>query len=269
MNSFLEKNKRLIIKFFPYLYGKYRQLKIPKSEVDFRKFLVAKMFLQKGDTAIDAGAHLGTYTEKYAYLVKEEGLVLSFEANPYIYDLSSRIFSKRANIRLFNFAVSNTSAQKVDFFVPPKSLAENATMIKRNTHHFLDAQKLMKKIQVETIKLDDYISMVKNKVSLIKFDVEGNEDNAIKGAFNIIQTYQPAIIMEYSFQKDKYEPQMLFHLKEHGYLFIDLQSLRQINELPYDVIQKTSFSMTDILAYPERLKEKVDLMVKVFKAFPS
>lgn len=261
--NLLQKNKYWIVRLMPKLYRYFSHRRLPKDPVEFRKYLFAKFIIKPGDISLDIGAHIGVFSRMFSSMVGDTGRVYAFEPNPYIFSLMSRIVGN-TNIVAENFAVSNQNLSQCDFFVKPYTLTENATLKKRSTAHFFDNDHLTKKVYVKTICLDQYLKQEIRKISFIKMDVEGNEENVILGADQVIQKNRPTIIFEYSFEEGRFEPKTIELLCKYHYRFVDIENLQAIENFPY-----IHHEHTDILAYPLEREKDMKLLIEVLKKFPS
>ena len=126
--------------------------------------------------------------------------VHAFEPNPIIYeDLQKNLLKITKNVKIYNFALSNNN-KNVTLKVPirnpnfsEKNYEEYFEM-GRATIHTLNEVKNFKSFNVETKKLDDFKFL--NKISFIKIDVEGHENEVIKGSLNLINIHKPILLVE-------------------------------------------------------------------------
>ena len=131
---------------------------------------------------------------------KYSKLVHSFEANPILFNNLKKNFSKlRNNIILYNYALSSQS-EKVELKIPLRNPNSNKNnyeeYYKLGTATIHKDNKIMnyEKVIIDSKKLDDF--EFKNKLSLIKIDVEGHEIPVIKGGIKTISSNKPTLIVE-------------------------------------------------------------------------
>jgi len=158
-------------------------------EAEIGKFM--RMFLQEGDTFIDCGAHVGFFTVLGAELGTK---VYAFEPEKTNFkSLKQNIhINGYENTYLFNKAVGDEN-REIDLYVCLDNDGGNAFW-DISKHPFNKKTKLNKKMQkTEMVTLD---SVINDPVKLIKIDVEGCEFKVLKGAYNLLLKYHPAVILE-------------------------------------------------------------------------
>jgi len=144
---------------------------------------VFKKEIEKGDTVLDLGSHIGYYTLIAAELVGEKGKVFAFEPEPTNFVLLKK------NIKINNYqnvipvqkAVSNKNG-KGRLYLKEK----------KTQNRIYDSQENDPFIEIETVRLEDYI---KERVDFIKMDIEGSEVMAINGMIALFQKNQQVKIM--------------------------------------------------------------------------
>jgi len=133
--------------------------------------------IHPGDIVIDTGANIGYYALQAARQVGKDGLVYAFEPDPDNFKaLTENIdINSLTNVKAIQKAVSNrtgtTKLYKKDS--QSHSMCNHTVIPTRGS------------ILVETIALDDSLygcpASVRNKISLIKIDVEGAEPLVLEG----------------------------------------------------------------------------------------
>lgn len=131
----------------------------------------------KGDTVIDAGAHVGFYTLKAAKKVGPNGLVIAIEPerkNYSILNFNIRV-NKLHNVIPIRAALSDHDGESLLY------LAERSC-----SHSLISPTNLVpgiKSTKVNIVTIDSIIrKLAIPKVDLLKMDIEGAELNALKGA---------------------------------------------------------------------------------------
>jgi FkbM family methyltransferase len=144
---------------------------------------------QPGDIVVDIGANLGRYTVIAAKKVRNEGSVISIEANPAIFDLLTKNIQLNAltNVIPLNYAVFSKKT-KIKFFVNNdlrnnqygtiNSDIDNFANKGLEQHVYVDANTVDSILSENSIKLED--------VKWIKIDVEGAEFDVIKGSNELL-----------------------------------------------------------------------------------
>jgi FkbM family methyltransferase len=129
---------------------------------------------------IDIGANLGNHSIFFSKYFKN---IIAFEPHKKLYNLLEFNTVNIPNIRIFNFGLSNKN--KKSLLYTDESNFGGSTQI---------SFKKGKKSLVLFRKLDSL--NLKKRADLIKIDVEGHEENVLKGASNYLKKYSPIILFE-------------------------------------------------------------------------
>jgi FkbM family methyltransferase len=151
-----------------------------------------------GMVIYDLGANIGYISLLAARLTGEKGRVFSFEALP------SNQERLRKNIRL------NAGIAAIE--LEAKAAAEKSGKANFLVHHSGGMGKMQgsdgrdeayqQEIEVETISLDDFVFVEGNQApNLIKIDIEGGEDKAIRGMEGVLKKHRPTLFLELHGQK--------------------------------------------------------------------
>lgn len=158
---------------------------------------LVKKFCNRDEDSIDIGVYRGVYSYEMSKYSKN---VHSFEANPIIFkNLKKNLSDLKKNIIFYNFALSDKN-EKVNLKIPlrnsdiNKDNYEEYYKLGTATIHADNEIKNFEQISINSKKLDD--CELKNKISLIKIDVEGHEIPVIKGGIKTILKNKPVIIVE-------------------------------------------------------------------------
>jgi FkbM family methyltransferase len=166
---------------------------------------IIKEKLKRGDTVLDIGANIGYYTLLFARLVSEKGKVIAFEPGPDNFALLKKNVETNGykNVILVQKAVSNKT-EKVKLYLHKSE---------KKQHSLYSPDNSQESIEVESVRLDDYIN---EKVDFIKIDIEGAEGEAAQGMSNLLKKNKEIkIITEfspYSLEKSSLGPKELLEL---------------------------------------------------------
>lgn len=134
-------------------------------------------------TALDIGANIGNHS---VYFTKHFHRVHSFEPNPAPFQLLSFNVASFDNVVAHNFGLGNRA----------ETLALNECIgnigASSLTHK---PERGGRELKIEIQRLDD-LDIELTGLCLMKIDVEGFEENVIRGARNTIAAHQPVIIFE-------------------------------------------------------------------------
>jgi len=148
--------------------------------------------LGDGMVVIDGGANLGIYTMLASRLVGESGTVLSFEPGPGSFDrLAHNVALNRAsNVDAINKALSDRCGTA--------SLYHNLGWPIAYALADYDGGRTAYE-EVETTTIDTEVeSAGLGRVDLIKLDVEGAEEAALRGARQTLLRHRPTVLFEHN-----------------------------------------------------------------------
>ncbi|MBI2743516.1 MAG: FkbM family methyltransferase [Chlamydiales bacterium] len=140
-----------------------------------------------GSTALDLGAHIGLHTIVMSRAVGPNGRVIAFEPQPKIFRelFMNMALNQVSNVHFF-WAAAGASVGKIELTPLPLTGAvevnEAGTAINGGSGKFVDL------LTIDSLNL--------NNVSLIKMDVEGQENAVLDGARATILRNKPVIIIE-------------------------------------------------------------------------
>jgi FkbM family methyltransferase len=140
------------------------------------------IYARPGSVVIDVGAHIGTHTLSLARRVGSLGHVVAFEPQPKIFRelFMNCALNSVKNARLFNCAIGDREDRiELSPLVPGN---EGGTSIHGGAGIFADLHTL------------DHFQLT--NVSLIKVDIEGMEDDFLRGARATILANRPVMIVE-------------------------------------------------------------------------
>ena len=152
--------------------------------------------VRPGATVVDAGANVGYVTALLARWVGPEGRVHSFEPVPDTFDLLARAVRKLAltQVRPYALALSDR-AGRAEIQIPRyadgrenlyESTLESPAWLTGDT----------RRVQIETVRLDDALAGDAERVAFIKIDVEGHEERMLAGAQRVLDASRPSLLIE-------------------------------------------------------------------------
>ncbi|MDD5363744.1 MAG: FkbM family methyltransferase [Gallionellaceae bacterium] len=214
------------------------------------------LVLDAGADVIDVGFNIGMQAELLLPLTN--GNVYGYEASKKIYDFAKAKFAGNERVRLFNYAISDTggTAQFIDTEQwGAGSLKHTAGMdYCKVGNHFST-------IPVEMRRLDDLLGD-RDRIGLIKLDIEGAEIPALDGARELIRRNRPFIVMEYchnalsfEFRGKPIDGTTLFHYaREIGYKVYNIYGicLSNIEVWNTSILQDTA----DVFLIPDEQHER-------------
>lgn len=144
-----------------------------------------------GDIVLDIGANLGRYTVIAAKKVRNEGKVISIEANPAIFELLTKNIqlNELSNVIPLNCAVFSEKT-KIKFFVNNDLRNNQFGTINTDIDDFAN-KGLEQHVYVDANTVDSILSendIEIQEVKWMKIDVEGAEFDVIKGSKELISS---------------------------------------------------------------------------------
>lgn len=147
---------------------------------DYHETRFIEHYLRPGDSFIDAGANIGTYTLLAARLVGPTGSVDSFEPDQRAYKRLADNITQNvlANVRVHRFAVSDISGMIV--FIPGNDQTGRVARSRASTG-----------VELPACRLDDLVGQ--RRYAMAKMDIEGSELAALKGATRMLAEANPPV----------------------------------------------------------------------------
>ena len=133
----------------------------------------------EGTDFLDIGANIGLNSIRMNQIKKVTGTIHLFEPQPDVF-LMLKYNTRNLNRKLYNMALSDKNGYSS---FTQKTENVGGTQIGDNLE-----------ISIATARLDDF--PFPNTISLMKIDVEGHEENMLKGGKETIMKYKPTIIIE-------------------------------------------------------------------------
>lgn len=165
-----------------------------KLDKDSRKELEECLKINAG-VFLDIGSNIGEFTILVGLKLKDKGRVISIEAHPTNFRILKKNIkiNKMKNVIPLNLACSNSNEELILY---TGSGPTTHSLLPPNPNNQLPLV-CEDGIKVKSRKLDDIIKNLKiDKVDLIKIDVEGAEEDVIKGGIELLKKSHPKIIFE-------------------------------------------------------------------------
>ena len=189
--------------------------------------------INPGDVVLDLGAFIGYYTVLFAKKVGQQGHVFAFEPSPKNFKILSKNVKKRSNenITIEKKAISKDTGNTTLYLCN-----NNYGMNRIYPSVYCDGNAFGGKVQVDTIKLDEYFGSFKKPINFVKMDLEGSEFGALEGMKEIINEninikicleFHPNSIKEYG--KDPKE--ILEFLHSYGFTLYHLDSVTRTRDI--------------------------------------
>lgn len=188
---------------------------------------------------IDCGCNYGFYSF-YAASLSSKNIIYSIEAskktsNEFLKNFNLNNFT---NIKFFNNAISNIDGKLISFNESINDWESSSIQ----TNFKVQSVETIKSFKIDTLIKDVNLD---NYSTIIKLDIEGDELNALQGAFTIVKKTSPLIIMEFS----KY----IFNDKEKVKFF--KKFLKDFDYSIYDTNHKKK-DLDELINKIEKLKKK-------------
>ena len=144
------------------------------------------------DVFIDVGANYGLVSIM-ADKILSPNRIDAFECNPDVFETMKQNLDMLNTDSISHNLAAGNHDDKIKYSMIPAD--------KDNAFGSLDmfgyvGEEKTETIDLERVKLDSLYSDEKNKISMIKIDVEGFEADVLKGAAGVIQSHRPIIVYE-------------------------------------------------------------------------
>lgn len=148
-------------------------------------------FVKEGDLFIDIGAHVGCWALKLSQFYRK---AICFEPNP----MAFHALKKNVEINSLNNVVCENLAVGSENKKAQLTLYTHPSHSTIFEHHPMENHTgpVQGVIDINVIRLDDYILESNDRISLIKIDVEGFEVEVVKGAIETIRKHKPNLCIE-------------------------------------------------------------------------
>ncbi len=143
-------------------------------------------FLPSNPIVVEAGAHKGVDTVAMAALWPE-GVIHAFEPLPDIYAFLKKRTAEFANVRCYQFALSETTGKATLYTIGQRTAA--SSLLEPNPALGLYTGDVVEMIPVDTITLDDWALLYEVPVvDFLWLDLQGFELNVLKASPRIFNT---------------------------------------------------------------------------------
>ncbi len=185
-------------------------------------FCLAQKVLKKGDTVIDAGAHIGYWALIFSRLVGASGKVFAFE--PELQNWQGLLKSIELN------AAKNIHAEQCGL----SNVTEERCLLKcehnDGGHSIVFDSDLQGTEKISTKRLDDFLAKEADlPIKLVKMDVEGHEQYCLEGMTKMLSGVNKPqhLIIEVS-RREPERRQMIYEIvSSYGYVSLDIHKLHQ------------------------------------------
>ena len=173
-----------------------------------KNYLKDNMYNTENEIAVDIGAYIGNHS---IFLSKIYKKILSFEPHPLSFKILQLNCENFPNINIFNYACSNINKKS---FLRQKHTNIGGSFISDGSNP--------RDVRVTLVQLDNFLKNLnpKEKIGLIKIDVEGHEIETLKGCVDTIKKDKPIITFELKnlkTNKNNSLPETISFLKTLGY----------------------------------------------------
>ena len=172
-------------RFVLYPWNRSNLLELLRREYDRNEMEAMSLLVHEGDTALDVGANVGTYSVYLSRLCGPRGKVFAFEpVEETFWELCETLALNRCeNVVPVRAAVSNRTAHATMNLFEPRFSPWNTFGMPCMTAPDGSKVKPSKSVQVPTITLDEFCEPRQiEKVDFLKVDVEGFEASVFEGA---------------------------------------------------------------------------------------
>lgn len=180
-----------------------------RFSADEPEYAWVETILRPDDWVIDVGANVGHYALKFSELVGKNGRVIAMEPVPRTFELltGNMKYSSFQNVTLLNVAASDKNAircVKVPIFQTGMRNYYRASITENGSS-----------LRVFCITIDSLF--LRNKISLVKIDVEGHELEVLAGMSDLLKRDHPYLIVEASCES------IIKYLETYGYVNESIQ----------------------------------------------
>ena len=178
--------------------------------------------IPKGGTVVDVGAFIGDHTLHYANCVGPTGSVIAIEPNPVAFECLGHNMQEHKHVTCLNVGASFRSI-RLTLDPDPNAGASRAKE---------DEGGLLAAISIDSLGLAN--------CDFMKFDCEGFEVWALRGAFGTIRHHKPVMLIEVNesaLAAQGFDPQHIFDIMDvHGYQYRNIYEGQPMEGPQYDIL---------------------------------
>ena len=194
-----------------------QRMAVLKYEPYLTKLLLKQT--RAGGKVVDVGANIGHYTIKTAKKVGKTGKIFAFEPEGMCFNLLKKNVEEN---KLKNVILKKLAAGKNKSKIKIQKSKMNYGDNKVSYQLRVTSYELMKTETIEMVSLDECLG--KEKIDLMKIDVQGWEPEVIEGAKRLIKKWKPTIFFEFDKTmmvgaKTDYKKMWEFLKKVYGKIF--------------------------------------------------
>ena len=219
---------------------------------------IFKSLVMPGDCVIDLGANIGYHTIELSKLVGDSGKVIAAEPLKEVYlHLCTNLFLNYCfNVEVYNKVCTDVGDS---FFVMEEIEWGNSgnCRIKKQKDQ-------IDEIAVPSFALDDLDC---SKVSLVKMDVQGSEENVLKGANKLLTEVRPFFVVEieehHLMEFGSSSKKLLNKFIEHDYVLHRIHTPYPCDHVAVPK-EKVTVDFSEITGYPVSIIDKpvIDVTIK-------
>ncbi len=169
-----------------------------KGSLEAKLQYLFRRFVREGDYVLDIGANSGFHTVCLSGIVGDAGRVHAFEPVPfnYIKMVTNLHLNGIRNVVTHDCALGATNRQQVMNVIREGELEQGNHSLAANEKIVGALKDKIDPLEVSVRRLDDVLPSIP-RLDFIKIDVEGYENEVLKGAQALIRKHQPIVIMEW------------------------------------------------------------------------
>ena len=187
--------------------------------------LIYQHLIKPGDIVIDAGANIGGHTLNFAHSVGDEGKVIAFEPQSFIFNiLTTNILINNFTSRVLQhkLALSNNIIKQnlnpIEFREPYSKEKGHGWHLNHNPISVNYGGREIGEYEGEEVITTTIDTLNLKRLNLIKMDIQGSELNALKGGSKTIKKHKPIIFIEnYAHKNLPEDIKVIKTLKSWGY----------------------------------------------------